>query len=72
MVLLVEPCQYLSDAETSRNTGLHNGVQALGGGWRDPPGCGENIPIIIKYILRTDGRQGRWKFTSQALIKISA
>lgn len=38
MVILVEPREYLSDTEASRNTGLPNGVQAFGGGKRDPSG----------------------------------
>lgn len=32
MVILAEPREYLSDAGASTNTGLQNGVQALGGG----------------------------------------
>lgn len=32
MVILVELCEHLSDAETSRNIGLQNGVRALEGG----------------------------------------
>lgn len=30
MVILVEPREYLSDAEASRNTGLQSGVQVCG------------------------------------------
>lgn len=40
MVILVEPREYLGDTEASRNTGLSNGVQAFGGGKRDPSGYG--------------------------------
>lgn len=37
-VILADPSEYLSDAEASRNAGLQNGVQALGGGRRGPLG----------------------------------
>lgn len=43
MVILVEPREYLGDTEASRNTGLSNGVQAFGGGERDPSGYGGGI-----------------------------
>lgn len=46
MVILVEPREYLSDQEDSRNTGLQNGVQALSGGKRDPLGRGAGKIII--------------------------
>lgn len=44
MVILVEPCDYLSDAEASRNTGLQSGDL---GGKRDPMGYKKTI-ITIK------------------------
>lgn len=49
MVILVEPREYRSDQEASRNTGLPNGVQALRGGKRDPSGYrAGNVIITIK------------------------
>lgn len=58
MVILVEPREYLSDQEASRNTALQIRVHTLGGGKRDPLGYrAGNAIIAIKCQELTEGRE---------------
>lgn len=46
MVILVQPREYFSDQDASRNTVLQNGVQGFRVGKRDPVGHGVGNSII--------------------------